>query len=244
MSLVVAGLPQVSIKIISFMRHLLFCLLGGLLCCCSETIDPDPSLVGYNYFPLEIGFYRTYQVNEITISLLEPTDTSRYQRRALVADTFHTQNETNYVLHLFSRKTDLDSWNLDSVWTARRTETHAVVVENNVPFLKLVFPVREDKTWDGNLFNALPEDEYEITDIGGGFDTPAGRFEDLLTVFENDNPDTLIFQDIRKAIYAPNVGLIYQKSSILNYCNTDPGCLGTLESGKQFDQILIDFGYE
>jgi hypothetical protein len=226
------------------MRNWLLYAVGLLLIGCSETIDPDPGALGYHYFPLEIGAYRTYQVKEITIPFLEPADTVQYQRRTLVADTFLTQDQPNYVLHVFSRESDTDTWNLDSVWTTRRDQNHAIVVENNVPFVKIVFPIRENKTWDGNLYNTLPPDEYEITEIGGVMETPAGRFDDLLTIFENNNPDTLIFQDIRQAVYARDVGLIYQRSSILNFCNTEPNCLGILESGMKFEQILIDYGKE
>lgn len=207
-------------------------------------MEPDPELVGYNYFPLEIGNYRTYNIEKITFSLLAPTDTARYQLKELVADTFRTSNEVNYILHRFTRTTAEDSWQLDSVWNARRTENHAITVENNVPFVKIVFPVRQNKTWDGNLFNVMPIDEYEITEIGGFADTPAGRFPDVMTVFENNDPDSLIFQDIRQSVYAQNVGLIYEKSSILNFCNTDPDCLGTLESGIKLEQVLVEYGKE
>ncbi len=224
---------------------MLCCVLCSLgLLGCSETIEPSPETVGYGYFPLEIGAYRTYQIDKITFSLFADTDTTQYQLKELVVDTFQTQQETSYVLHRFSRLDPENSWQLDSVWTARRTQNHAVVVQNNVPFVKLVFPVREQKQWNGNLYNSLPEDTYEITEIGGSFDTPAGLFSDLLTVFENNEQDTLIFQDIRQSVYGINVGLIYQKSSILNFCNTDPDCLGTLEFGTKFEQVLIDYGKE
>lgn len=226
------------------MRNLIFCAIGILFFSCSETMDPDPGSVGFDYFPLEIGAYRTYQINKITYFLLLPTDTAEYQLKELVADTFNTKQELSYVLHRFTRETSENPWKLDSVWTARRNANHAIVVENNVPYLKIVFPVWENKVWDGNLFNTLADDEYEITEIGGEFDTPAGRFSDILTVFEHNDPDTLIFQDIRQSVYGRNVGLIYEKSSILNYCNTDPDCLGMLEFGTKFEQILIDYGRE
>ena len=221
-----------------------FCVCSLMLWGCSDPLDADEALVGFNYFPLELGTYRTYQVDKIRYSLLAPTDTARYQLKELVADTFHTSREVNYILHRFSRKSEQDQWQLDSVWSARRTENHAVLVENNIPFVKMVFPVRLNKVWDGNLFNSRPVDEYEITEIGGSTDTPAGRFDEVLTVFENNDPDTLIFQDIRQSIYARNVGLIYRKSSILKFCNTDPDCLGNLESGIKFEQVLMDYGNE
>ena len=216
------------------------CALGS----CTETLPPDPVRVGFDYFPLEIGEFRTYQVNKIEYSLFSPTDTLQYQLKEQVVDTFSTQNDLNYVLHRFSRSKIEESWKLDSVWTTRRTQNHAIVIENNVPFVKMVFPIRINKVWDGNLFNASPQDEYEITEIGGTLATPAGTFADNLTVFENNDPDTLIFQDVRQSVYALNVGLIYKNLSILDFCNSDPSCLGNLEFGIKFEQILTDYGRE
>lgn len=224
------------------MRNIYICVIGWILFSCSDTLEPGK--IGFNYFPLEIDDYRIYQVQRIEYSLFATTDTAHYQLKELVVDTFSTQSELNYILHRFKRDLSTDKWQLDSVWTSRRTQNHAIVVENNIPFVKMVFPIRLDKVWDGNLFNASPPDEYQITEIGGSLETPAGTFVDNLTVFENNEPDTLIFQDIRQSIYALNVGLIYKNSSILDFCNTDPDCLGTLEFGIKFDQVLTDYGKE
>ncbi len=226
------------------MRNYFVCALAWILISCSDTKLPEPNQIGFSYFPLEIGDFRSYQVSKITYSLFAATDTSNYQLKQLVVDTFSTLNQINYVLHRFSREKSSDSWQLDSVWTTRRTQNHAIVVENNIPFVKMVFPVRQDKIWDGNLFNALPIDEYQVTEIGGTLETPAGTFVDNLTIFENYDPDTLIFQDIRQSVYASNIGLVYKYSNILDFCNTTPGCLGTLEFGTKFEQVLIDYGEE
>ncbi len=224
------------------MRNIYVCVIGWILFSCSDTLEP--SKIGFNYFPLEIGDYRIYQIQQIEYSLFAATDTTHYQLKELVVDTFSTQSELNYILHRFKRDLSTDKWQLDSVWTSRRTQNHAIVVENNIPFVKMVFPIRLDKVWDGNLFNSSPPDEYQITEISGSMETPAGTFVDNLTVFENNDRDTLIYQDIRQSIYALNVGLIYKNSSILDFCNTDPDCLGTLEFGIKFDQILTDYGKE
>ena len=224
------------------MRNIYVCVISWILFSCSDTLEPGK--IGFNYFPLEIGDYRVYQIQQIEYSLFAATDTAHYQLKELVVDTFSTQSELNYILHRFKRDLSTDKWQLDSVWTSRRTQNHAIVVENNIPFVKMVFPIRLDKVWDGNLFNASPPDEYQITEISGSMETPAGTFVDNLTVFENNERDTLIYQDIRQSIYALNVGLIYKNSSILDFCNTDPDCLGTLEFGIKFDQILTDYGKE
>ena len=225
------------------MRGVLLVLASVLfLVSCDEPLLPDASATGLSYFPLEVGAYRSYQVNSITFSQFVPNDTAEFQLKEAVVDSFLVEGQPVFVLHRFNRQSTEDSWELDSVWTARRNQNHAIVVENNVPFLKMVFPIRMNRTWDGNLFNTLPRDEYEITDTKGELEVPAGTFTPVLTVFENNDPDTLIFQDIRRSVYAPEIGLIYKMSSILNFCNQTPECLGTLESGIKFEQMLIEYG--
>jgi len=147
------------------MRNIYVCVIGWILFSCSDTLEP--SKIGFNYFPLEIGDYRIYQIQQIEYSLFAATDTAHYQLKELVVDTFSTQSELNYILHRFKRDLSTDKWQLDSVWTSRRTQNHAIVVENNISFVKMVFPIRLDKVWDGNLFNASPPDEYQITEISG-----------------------------------------------------------------------------
>lgn len=225
-------------------RIYLFGAFIGLFFSCTDNFETVEDPVGFEYFPLNIGEYRSYKIHKITYSLFAPTDTAEYQLKETVVDTFSTQNELNFVLHRFSRNSSEDSWQLDSVWTSRRTQNHAIVVENNIPLVKISFPVSVNKVWDGNVFNSLPQDNYEITEIGGAIDTPAGTFTEILTIFENNDPDTLIFQDIRRSDYARDVGLIYKRSSILNFCNTNPDCLGTLESGMKIEQVLIGYGEE
>ena len=226
------------------MRNLYIAVILCLVGCNSETIPPDPVAVGFSYFPLRVGDFRIYQVHQEEFSIFAENDTFDYQLRELVVDSFATQEEFTYVLHRFSRADENQPWELDSVWTTRRTANHAVVVESNVPFAKLVFPVELNKVWDGNIFNTRPVDEYEITEVAGTMETPAGIFGNTLTVFENDEPDSLIFEDVRQAVYAQDVGLIYRFSSILDFCNTDPSCLGNLEFGTKIEQILIEYGKE
>lgn len=215
-----------------------------VLLACTDTLPPDPGGVGFTYFPLRVGDFRIYQVHREQFSIFAESDTVDFQIKELVVDSFPAQNEFTYVLHRFSRSDESQSWELDSVWTARRTANHAVMVENNVPFARIVFPVEQDKVWDGNIFNSLSPDEYQITETQGNMQTIAGSFANTLTVTENNEPDTLIFQDIRTAVYARDIGLIYRFSSILDFCNSEPSCLGTLEFGTKIEQTLIEYGRE
>ena len=237
------GLNQASDKMISASRCLVGFLLIFLLCtsCDSDTLEPDASRLGYNFFPLEKGLFKVYDVEEIQYSVLG-FDTTSYQLKELVADSFLNQTATyTYVIHRFSRPGENAPWGLDSVWTARQTPIQAITIENNISFVKLVFPVKEDVVWDGNVLNANETDEYVIRDLN---DTRTYNDVEVRTVsvLQGDEEDLLI-RDFREEIFAEHIGLVEKTFIQLAFCN-DSECFGqkVIERGRALQLTLIDYG--
>ena len=202
-----------------------------------DRLEPD---IGLDYFPLEIGSFRIYDVEAINID----RDTANYQLKEVVVDSFAAgQGETAFVLHRFSRTQDRLPWDLDSAWTARLSGQYAVVVENNVPFAKVQFPVELGASWDGNSFNNAPEAIYEVKSVDQPFQIEAESFSKSLVINEKDVFDTLIFKDARQAVYAKEIGLIYKRRERIDFCRFVE-CLGEIESGSIFEQKLIEYGQE
>ena len=122
-----------------------------LLGCSEEPLPPQTERVGFDFFPLQTGLFRTYEVEQVEFSVIT-SDTSRFQLQEVVVDSFlNAENDYSYILHRLTRADEGSEWQLDSVWTTRRTSTLAVVVENNISIIKLVFPVAADKEWDPAL---------------------------------------------------------------------------------------------
>ncbi|MGI9542128.1 MAG: hypothetical protein ACR2MX_02650 [Cyclobacteriaceae bacterium] len=219
---------------------ILICFLLSVLMACEDPpnrLDPD---IGLDFFPLEIGDFRVYNVETINID----KDTTNYQLKEVVADSFAIgQGETAFVLHRFTREQENLPWDLDSVWTARLSGRYAVVVENNIPFAKVHFPVAEGLTWDGNSFNSAPEAIYEVKSLDQPFQVEDQSFNRSLEINEKDVFDTLIFRDVQKAVYAREIGLIYIRKERIDFCRFVE-CLGEIESGTIVEQKLVDYGQE
>lgn len=221
-----------------------------LLSCESENIEPSSNRLGITYFPLEVGNFREYIVQDISYTLVNEPDTQRYYLREVVADSFPGQDgELIYRLERFSREIPDQNWELDSVWTARANLQRAVVVESNVPLVKLVFPFTNNLEWDGNALNGKPTDIYELQstsellleEIESPLDT---LLDQSITVVQSDN-SSLVSDSIFMETYVDQVGLFYKKSVATEYCATED-CLGQsiVEFGRDYRQTLITYGKE
>ncbi|MGI8600284.1 MAG: hypothetical protein ACR2KB_13615, partial [Chitinophagaceae bacterium] len=142
-----------------------------------------------------------------------------------------------------STKTNDTEWKLDSVWSARKTSHQAIHIENNIPFIKLIFPFKEKVTWDGNRLNTLEEELYIMENINQPLDINNQSFDKTVTIIQKDNQDSIIFLERRKEIYAHNVGLIYKESASIKYC-AQVHCIGKniIDSGVLFKQTILESG--
>lgn len=213
--------------------------------CQTDPLEPDESRLGLDFFPLETGQYRIYDVEEIQYRITGNIDTIRYQLKEIVEDSMLMNNELTHRLHRFSRATEGTAWHLDSVWTARKNTRQVIVTESNVPYLKLVFPVAENTSWDGNSYNSKTAENYTMINISQPFALENISFDNSITVVHSNNQDTIISLDSRKEIFARNIGLIYKESLLLDYC-AEVHCIGQgiIEQGVKYRQRLIDHGYE
>jgi len=216
------------------------------LSCNTSEIEPDPTRVGFNFFPLRVGDFRIYQVEEIDFSIFGDIDTNRFQLKEAVIDSFLNQtNEISYILQRLTRVNENQPWVSDSVWTARINQSQAIVVENNEPFIKLVFPVEEGKIWDGNKLNGRNVDEYEMKALFETLSLETGIIESSVTIIQNDNQDSIIMRDKRIEAYGINIGLVYKEIVNLQFCSaTDCIGLGIIEQGRKLKQSIIDYGKE
>jgi hypothetical protein len=199
---------------------------------------------GYDYFPLHVGRFQVYDVTEINYAAFEDPDTSMYQLRSEVVDSFPvTGGEYTYVIHRFSRETDSDEWEFLDTWSGRFGGEEAVISEGNVPYLKLAFPLAKGLIWNGNKYNGSDDDEYELTDIDVPNSVNGNSFEQSAVVEQEDYDDMVTKTDQRVEVYARGVGLIRKVTTILNYC-TDPICLDEqiIESGIYYKQEISEYG--
>ncbi len=241
--------------------------LNLLWSCQSDTEDPiDPSVYGHEYFPLEIGKYRVYQVDSIQFDIgnnnLPETDSSRFYIREEIKEVIEgVEGEQVYRIERYRTESLDEPWSIMDVTTETRGVNQAMRTEGNLRFINLIFPMREGITWDGNLF--LPDDiivfvsgeaiemyknwSYEFLSVDQQESVEDLTFSDVATVQQANDENEIEFRWSQEK-YAKNVGLIYRERWILDsYCkytgDTGP-CIGLdwrTKSGRGFimrEQII------
>jgi len=200
---------------------------------CSEHEPTQPDM-GFEYFPLKVGSYSIYEVDETKISSSVESKASYEIKITVIDSVVSTSGETTYILKREKRSDQSGSWEGLDAWSAKMINNRIVQNEGNVLFVKLLFPPSVDLSWDGNEFNDLPFNNQVFYD---GEDIPfviSSITEDALVVIQSDRLDTFTGVDERKEMYARNVGLIYKEVRQLVYC-TAPSCYGQ----QKIDQGVI-----
>lgn len=226
------------------MKHLILIFAGLLfLISCDETTENIDIDYGYDYYPVEIGKYIIYDVDSITydpsanVTLI---DTTSYQAKEEIVDTtLDNEGRTVYVIHYSTRNDANVAWQLENVYTTVVTSEWVERTEENLRFVKLLFPQRVDDTWDGNRYfaeeNILVMVRGEtlelfknwnsaIIDKGSSTTIGAFTFDDVLTIRHADD-ENLIEKRFVEEKYARTVGLIEKTVMIL-----DTQCGGNLSN--------------
>lgn len=229
----------------SIRLSILFAYIALIISACGEriTLDPSPGPDSQSdYFPLQTGKYVVYQVDSIIYDFAvgggTVRDSSRTFVKELVGDTLRDQTgQLLYTIERYERSSDTASWQLASIGTAARTAGQAIRTENNLSFIKLIFPMDRRSEWDGNIridknreieiagerIRPFTNWHYEVDSIDVQAATGAFVFDSTLLVTEaNDN--NIIERRYSRVRYAKHVGVVWREQWILDsqYCNESP----------------------
>ena len=228
---------------------ILFLLL--LVGCHSQDIRPKGAAA--DYFPLRVGAFWVYDVLETLISEVSGQTGSVYELKVVVSDSILATGQVSYVMHRFKRTDASQAWTPIETWSSRKSQFQVVVQEANISYVKLAFPLVDGKSWNGNAFNNLGGtdlcldgsfacENYVVANLAKQFEGKGVSFDNSVTIFENNDNDPIVKQDVRKSIYAKSVGLVYHEITILEYC-TVGSCIGKqiVENGRVLKQTLKEY---
>lgn len=236
-------------------------LIGMLaMMACDNAEQPLVESRGADYFPLQIGSYSIYDVDSTAI-LFQVETNYKFQIKHTVTDSFrNSAGGYTYVISRYKRTDETAPWVPAPTWQARVNEREGILIEGNLPFIKIVFPIQTGVAWNGNAQNALKGqescgdnirfdcDRYEALIPGEPLELTSGMsFSEVVKVVEQDSPDLISIHDVRYSVYARGVGLIAREQVYLKYCSdNDLGCLGKqqIDEGTRFKMTLTDYGRE
>jgi hypothetical protein len=229
------------------MKHLVhfsvfFTILLFTYSCKERVIEILPEIDHSAYYPLKIGKYTTYIVDSV---LFDPDqgftldrDSSRTYVRETITDTLRNNlNELEYKIERSESKSLSTDFELTKIWTASRNDAQAIRTEDNLRFLKFIFPIDRRSAWNGNLFIDINREiefqgervrpfsnwAYEVDSIDVAGSIGNFTFDSLLIISEADE-NNIIERRYSRAKYAKNVGLVWKEQYILDsqYCNQSP----------------------
>ena len=136
----------------------------------------------------------------------------------------------------------MKGWASIHTWTTKRAGQMAETWEENIRYVKMMFPVALSKSWNGNLYNTIDsfrEYNYHYTEVNKAFTMPYYRvaYDSTTLVEEINYTDPGGFESIiKKDRYAASIGLIYKE-------DMDTDWTGNTHRGDNYfsKQYLIKF---
>ena len=228
---------------------------------CSKTASD--SLIKYNnYINLKIGKYIIYrQDSTITYSFGKVFVTHSYLIKDSVADLFiDNSGRPAYKIFRLQFDSTTKKWNNINTFFYTPTANTMEYVENNLRYIKLINPVSEGHSWEGNSYlrespyysnHIILNWPYHYQDINATKKIGNLTFGNTITVVQYDTLQNKTFYpfgfssyDKGYEIYADTVGLIYrsifcweyQPSLFIRNCKL----VKTKPSGIGFDTTSIN----
>lgn len=194
-------------------------LLIGFNACKTNGDDMDvPNYEdGSKYYPLDSGMVRLYLVDSIAFDDNAGTiDTFRFVLEEEIIGNIYGQFQEPHVVIKRSVKKEMSQiWEPRASLFVLRTPNNLQVVEENNRYVKLVFPLGNTNTWNGNMFNNLGRRNYllQSKDVNY-FNGPIYFYE--CAQIQEANIKNAIEEVFVRSVYAANIGLADYTNIYLN----------------------------
>jgi hypothetical protein len=227
-----------------------FCGIMLLFSACnkySEQFQPDYK---YEYFPLDSGRYWIYKVDSLVFNyngIFTERDTISFYMREIVESIF-PDNAKRPTARIERSRSDspTGSWQITDIYFANLTKYTAEKSEENLRFIKLLFPPKVGQTWKGNKYIQVTDRirwldnwDYEVKTLDVSQTIGTITFDSTLTVLQRDDINA-IAKTYSVETYAKGVGLVYKELMNLELIPTVPWT--DPRSGFILKMTIVDYG--
>lgn len=192
---------------------------------CDSVIEP-PADMGFNYFPLKPGMYIIYDVDSFYIDCqYDIYDTLHFQLKEKL-DTFFIDGTGKPAMRIerYARNNSSSNWQIRDVWWADTLSTRAIKTEENMKYVKLIFPPIEGEQWNGNAYNSITDWNflYRYESVDKPYSIGVMNFDSTASVLQQSIQNLLTYKyQVEK--YARHIGLIYRiKIDVEGISNSNP----------------------
>jgi hypothetical protein len=201
-----------------------------------------PELISSPYYPLEIGNFWEYTVDETTYFGENDFEVEKYFYRDQISDFY--LNEAKEIVYLIQRKksTDGNDWANEVVYTANFSNNRIIRNYNNQQHIVLVYPANLDLSWDANAYNTTNESPYFVESTGS-YVLNTFAFPDAVKIRKSQEDDLITIRDNRYEVFARNVGMVESYDEVYRYCSRND-CLGEqiIQEGRFTHLRLVNYG--
>lgn len=223
-------------------------MIAALFSACKK--DEEYNDIGYGYFPTQIGHWVIYEVDStIYDDFANDTIEYRYQVKEVLESEF-TDNQGRPAIRverykrMYNPNVPYDSipWYLSRVWSFTRTNSAGEKMEENQRFIRLAFPVEENKSWDGNVYNQIGSWNYKYKEVDQPYSIAAHAFDSTLLVQQKLDTNRISYKWYAER-YAKNVGMIEKRVYDVSDTALAPtSVLSRIHSGFIYSITLVDYG--
>lgn len=225
----------------------------------SSCYDEDLSGIdlGYDYFPVELGRYVTYEVDSIwRDDIIGPIGSGNvsYVLRDLNESIF-IDEEGREAIRIERSRLANGTVIIKDIWSRVVIPAFAEQNEENVIFVKHNFPIVAGKSWDGHIratpqsiqeyYGAanIPTDwDYTYSAVNEPYTIGGLTFDSTVTVIQIDRPAVFGISVYAKEVYAKHVGMVHKQLMVYNVQQGANSPSGRDSIGYEFEMRAIDFG--
>lgn len=243
---------------------LLLFVFAALFSCKKETEQFQTESLS-DYLPLQTGKYITYRLDSTLFTNFGTVTTVHSYQEKHQIDQLITDNEgrPSYRVFRFVRDTNgTQAWQPSGTYFITPGTSTIEVVENNLRFLKLAAPIKQDNTWKGNRY--LPSDpyganysfsnddnmadwDYTYTNTNESLTLNGTTINDVITIQQANEsanapvtvPSAYGYINYSVDKYAKGIGLVYEELTMWEY-QPNPGGNGGYKTGFGVKRSMID----
>lgn len=196
----------------------------------------DYAAKSYEYYPYTVKSERTYRLDSTLYALDTIIKKSKIILEIVTEQFSDLQGQTAYRLEQYIIPDSGKNQIFFDLQTTNWNEQGVQRVENNQRYLKMVFPIRDKKQWNGNMYNNINQQMYQFTGTFQPITIDTKTYTDVVTVTQRYEVDDLIGHHEDKEIYAKNIGMVYRLNRHLDLDQTQGK-----ETGYEAVWTLINF---
>lgn len=197
---------------------------------CKKSTEELNTVPLTDYAPMTVGKYITYQLDSLVFTNFGMVAEMHSYQVKITVDALTTDalGRPAYRLFRYIKYNGTPNWIPDNTFWAIHTGNTYEFIENNLRFLKLMQPVRENFSWKGNVyidtrsantdFRFMDDWDYVYENVNQPATVGTFTFDSTLTVNQREDslglpivPETQYAEKtLAKEIYAKNIGMVYR----------------------------------